>query len=44
MQYLEREAFKMDFENEVLEQAAPAEIKAPENVFLGLTNNPKQNK
>ena len=26
----------MDFEKEVLEQAAPAEIKAPENVFLGL--------
>ena len=26
----------MDFENEVLEQADPAEIKAPENVFLGL--------
>ena len=26
----------MDFENEVLEQAAPVEIKAPENVFLGL--------
>ena len=26
----------MDFENEVLEQAAPAEMKAPENVFLGL--------
>ena len=26
----------MDFENEMLEQAAPVEIKAPENVFLGL--------
>ena len=33
---IEREEICMDFENEVLEQAAPAEIKAPENVFLGL--------
>ena len=26
----------MDFENEVLEQTAPVEVKAPENVVLGL--------
>ena len=26
----------MDFENEVMEAAAPAEVKAPENVVLGL--------
>ena len=26
----------MEFENEVLESAAPAEVQAPENVFLGL--------